>query len=293
MPSLLDSCEKYYETRDIYKLLGITKNSLEKDIKKAYYKLSLQVHPDRVAEAEKEVATEKFKVLSKLHLILTDKDKKALYDDKGIIDDDDDDSTSWSDLWKQFFKPITTQDINNYQKEYVGSELEMNDIKKAYLNGKGCINYMMNSVPFMAVEDEPRIQDVVKGWIASNEVPEYKIFTEEPKQKRTRRHKKYNAEALEAREMKTKLEATNGGDSLEQQIMKRQEARASEMGGFFDKLMAKYGNEDDSEEFVMTASDVRKKKRKPAKKVADKTKPTKGPEHKVKNGRVTRSTRST
>lgn len=83
--------------------------------------MSLQVHPDRVPEAEKEIATEKFKVLSKLQGVLTDKDKKALYDERGIIDDDDDDSTtSWMDLWKQFFKPITTTDIDNYQKEYVG-----------------------------------------------------------------------------------------------------------------------------------------------------------------------------
>lgn len=33
MPSTLELCEKYYGTRDIYKLLGITKNTLEKDSK--------------------------------------------------------------------------------------------------------------------------------------------------------------------------------------------------------------------------------------------------------------------
>lgn len=47
--------------------------------------------------------------------------------------------------------------------KFPDSELEKTDIKKAYLNGKGCINYMMNSVPFMAVEDEPRIMEIVKG----------------------------------------------------------------------------------------------------------------------------------
>lgn len=78
------------------------------------------MHPDRVPEAEKLVATEKFKVLSKLQTILTDKDKKALYDERGIIEDDDDESVSWLDLWKQFFKPITTQDIDKYQQEYTG-----------------------------------------------------------------------------------------------------------------------------------------------------------------------------
>lgn len=79
------------------------------------------MHPDRVPEDEKIVATEKFKVLSKLQTILTDKDKKALYDERGIIDDDDDESISWLDLWKQFFKPITTQDIDKYQQEYTGT----------------------------------------------------------------------------------------------------------------------------------------------------------------------------
>lgn len=47
----------------------------------------------------------------------------------------------------------------------MGSETERNDIKKAYLNGKGCRNYMMSSVPFMNVEDEPRITEIVQGII--------------------------------------------------------------------------------------------------------------------------------
>lgn len=83
--------------------------------------MSLQVHPDRVSDEEKEVATEKFKVLSKLNELLSDKDKRALYDDKGVIEDDDDENCSWLDMWKQFFKPITTNDIDKYQREYKGS----------------------------------------------------------------------------------------------------------------------------------------------------------------------------
>lgn len=82
--------------------------------------MSLLVHPDRVTEAEKEIATEKFKILTKLHTTLTDKDKKALYDEQGIIDDDGDSDVSWLDMWRQFFKPITTTDIDNFKKEYIG-----------------------------------------------------------------------------------------------------------------------------------------------------------------------------
>lgn len=54
---------------------------------------------------------------------------------------------------------------------FSGSDTEKRDIKKAYLGGSGCINYMLNSVPFMAVEDEPRIMEIVKGITESKRIP--------------------------------------------------------------------------------------------------------------------------
>lgn len=107
-------------------------------VKKAYYKLSLLVHPDRVPEGEKEIATEKFKILTKLQSILTDKDKKALYDQQGIIDDDGDSDVSWLEMWRQFFKPITTTDIDNFKREYIG---ECWVAKHARIDSFGCELY--------------------------------------------------------------------------------------------------------------------------------------------------------
>ncbi|XP_055716302.1 J domain-containing protein CG6693 [Phlebotomus papatasi] len=274
MPSTLDLCEQYYGTRDVYKLLDIDKNTLEKDVKKAYYKLSLKVHPDRVPEEEKAEATEKFKILGKIHAVLSDPDRKKLYEEKGIIDDDEDETklATWIEMWKTIFKPISDEDIDNYQKNYVGSDLEKSDIKKAYLGGKGCINYMMSAVPFMAVEDEPRIIELVKEWIEAGEVPEFKIFTEEPKAKRNRRHKKYARESLEAEEIKAKL--AKEGNSLEKQIMKRQNERAQQYDNFFDDLLKKYGE------------DKPKNKKKGEKKGQQKE--SKEPMKKVRSGRVSK-----
>lgn len=210
-------------------------------VKKAYHRLSLKYHPDRVAEEEKEEATEKFKVLGKLYSVLTDKNKKDLYDDKGIIDDDDDnnDISNWLELWRTIFKPITKADIATYEASYIGSEQEEIDIRKAYINGKGCINFMMNHVPFMKVEAEERIQKLVRGWIEAGEVPEHKQFTEESKQKTQRRHKKHARESLEAAEIEKKLE--NRGKSLESMIAKRNEERESQANDFFANLLDKYG----------------------------------------------------
>ncbi|XP_034662466.1 J domain-containing protein CG6693 [Drosophila subobscura] len=275
--STLELCEKYFETRDVYKLMSLQKDAKEKEIKKAYHKLSLLVHPDRVPEDQKKESTEKFKVLSKIYQVLTDSQKKALYDEQGIIDDDDESEgklSSWLDLWSKIFKPITEEVINNYEKEYVGSELERTDVKKAYLGGKGCLNYLMNHVPFMKVEDEPRIKVMVEAMIAAEEVPEYKAFTEEPAAKRKKRHNKYAREFEEAQVIKERirqrqqkkdeedLEASGG--NLQQMILARKNQRESNYNSLMDRLLEKYGDEDDSQ--TVDFSSFEKKKKSKAKK---------------------------
>ena len=306
--SALELCEKYFDTRDVYKLFSVKKTADEKEIKKAYYKISLLVHPDRVPESQKETATEKFKLLSKLYQTLTDKDKRALYDEQGIIDDDDENLegklNNWLELWRKLFKPLTEEDINNYEKSYVGSELERTDIKKAYLNGKGCINHMINSVPFMKVSDEPRMQEIVSEMIAAGEVPEYKIFTQEPEQKRKRRHKKYARESKEAEEIKAKIvamnkkksaaagsmAAMNSGGSLEQAIMARQQSRENGFNTLMDKLMEKYGNDDDEDDVIdFSVYEKRNKsKKKSQKKSSVSNKEKDCPLRTVKSGKVKR-----
>jgi DnaJ family protein C protein 9 len=52
-------------------------------VKRAYYKKSLKVHPDRVGEEDKENATEKFQTLGKVYSILSDKEKRKIYDETG------------------------------------------------------------------------------------------------------------------------------------------------------------------------------------------------------------------
>ena len=46
---------------DYYKMLGVPRSATDKQIKKAYHKLSMIHHPDKVSgEAEKEAATKRF-----------------------------------------------------------------------------------------------------------------------------------------------------------------------------------------------------------------------------------------
>lgn len=74
-------------------------------------------------EDEKLEATEKFKVLGSIHSILTDKDKRATYDETKSVDDDDSyisEDKDWSAYWRLLFKKITDEDIKAYEKEYIG-----------------------------------------------------------------------------------------------------------------------------------------------------------------------------
>ncbi|CRK94665.1 CLUMA_CG008165, isoform A [Clunio marinus] len=250
MPSTLESCENFFASKDLYAIFEIDKTATVAEIKKAYYKHALKVHPDRVPESEKENATEKFKVLAKINEVLSDDNRRKLYDEQGIVDDDDDEKfgSTWLEAFKNIFKPISESDIDNYRKEYVGSELEKSDLKKAYVNGKGCINYMMEHVPFMGIEDEPRFHEIVNEWIKNEEVPEFKAFTKEPKSKTDRRHKKYARESKEAEKLKKKMMEDNE-DDLAKQIMLRKEDRSRNFGSFLDKLAEKYGDEDDEDAF--------------------------------------------
>ncbi|MEI8348744.1 MAG: molecular chaperone DnaJ [Candidatus Omnitrophota bacterium] len=69
--------------RDYYEILGVQKTASVEDIKKAYRQLVMQFHPDRVAPEKKKEAEERFKEISEAYAVLSDPQKKELYDRYG------------------------------------------------------------------------------------------------------------------------------------------------------------------------------------------------------------------
>ena len=67
--------------RDYYEVLGVSKNASDDKIKKAYRKLAVKYHPDK-NPGDKE-AEAKFKEVSEAHEVLSDKQKRARYDQFG------------------------------------------------------------------------------------------------------------------------------------------------------------------------------------------------------------------
>ncbi len=69
--------------RDYYEILGVPKEASVQQIKKAYRSLALKHHPDRVEEGKKKEAEEKFKEISEAYGVLSDPQKRQMYDQYG------------------------------------------------------------------------------------------------------------------------------------------------------------------------------------------------------------------
>lgn len=68
--------------RDYYEILGISPNASSQEIKKAYRRLAVKYHPDKNRDNSKE-AEEKFKEVSEAYKILSDGEKRKVYDEYG------------------------------------------------------------------------------------------------------------------------------------------------------------------------------------------------------------------
>ncbi|XP_065919628.1 dnaJ homolog subfamily C member 9-like [Dysidea avara] len=239
---LIEQVKDLFGTSDLYQTLGVNKTAKDGELRRAYHKLSLKVHPDRVDSSEKDEATKKFQVLGKLYGILTDKEKRALYDEQGIVDDEDDiiaQDRNWEEYWRLLFNKITVDDIKAYEKHYKGSEQELEDLRSAYLEFEGDMDKILDTVLCSTIDDEPRFHDLIAGWIKSKEVPKFPAFEAETTKTRQKRKRAYEKEAREAAEAKSELNVSNDA-SLTALIQARQQSRAKEAESFLDSLEKKY-----------------------------------------------------
>ncbi|KAL4119601.1 hypothetical protein QTP88_012400 [Uroleucon formosanum] len=148
----------------------------------------MKYHPDKVTENGKTGATEKFKVISQIHALLNNADKRKLYDDAGCLSDDIDPNSAtedfpWETYWSSIFGKITDNEIRDYEFKYKGSDDEKRDLKKGYLAGKRDMEFIINMVPFSSVYKEDCLREVL-GKIIEEDLPRFKVFSNEPPSKK-------------------------------------------------------------------------------------------------------------
>lgn len=74
--------EKEAKKKDYYKILGLSKDAGENDIRKAYKKLAVKWHPDKNTESEEKraVAEKTFKDINEAYAVLSDPKKRQMFD---------------------------------------------------------------------------------------------------------------------------------------------------------------------------------------------------------------------
>ncbi|OTF69118.1 dnaJ-like protein subfamily C member 9-like protein, partial [Euroglyphus maynei] len=194
----LQECQEYFGTKNLYEILEVTKQAKSSDIKSAYRKKSLKVHPDRVQiESQKESAKRAFQILAKVHCVLSNDEYRKVYDESGMIVTDENSFTGLStfeeflNYWRKLFR-INSKKLDDFAQEYIGSLEEKKDLKNLYLKFKGDLSLIFEHHFFY---DEDRVTEMLNEMIDSNEIPMFDAFVKEPKSKKDKRLRKIQNEA--------------------------------------------------------------------------------------------------
>ncbi|OAF66064.1 DnaJ subfamily C member 9 [Intoshia linei] len=237
---MLNKLEKYFDTDDLYKILNLKSTANLKQIKTSYYKLSLKYHPDKCKETNRKEVNEKFSLINMIYSVLSDEESRNYYDSTGSILQGNliltKKNMNWKEYWRMMFPAISTTDIKNYLENYQNSEIEKIDIKKCYIDAKGDLDKIYQSLIGYDMKNENRIKNVIMDLIDQDEVEKYEIFINEPEIKKKKRHKKMKLQAKEAEKCK------DGEDEKDLIALIRNKNKKKDCEDFLDGLAEKYND---------------------------------------------------
>eukprot|EP00892_Ulva_mutabilis_P004988 jgi/Ulvmu1/2861/UM146_0003.1 len=85
----------------LYEIIGLQEGASNEEIKKAYRKRALLLHPDKNSAPD---AQDKFQQLQKVYNVLSDPDKRKIYDQTGSVGDAEDLNSKDFDSLYEYFK---------------------------------------------------------------------------------------------------------------------------------------------------------------------------------------------
>ncbi|CAD6926119.1 unnamed protein product [Tilletia controversa] len=213
---------------DLYGVLGIEEKASEDEIKKAYRRLALRYHPDKVLSLNKassssnasanapttaEEASQRFQQLGFAYSVLSHSARRERYDRSGRTDELGIGEDGEDFDWNEYFKTVWTGEVNGktieeFKKKYQGSEDETEDIRDAYEKTGGNFAKLFEHVPCCEVlVDSQRFIDVVEREIEAGTIKRTKEWDRSVKDKsgRAALEKKARAEASEAEQYAKEL----------------------------------------------------------------------------------------
>jgi DnaJ family protein C protein 9 len=147
-------------------------------LRKAYYRVALQHHPDRNTENLEE-HKQKFQAISLAYQLLSNDEARADYDATKSIphesfDDDDEpskDFTAWKDYFTTIFGKVTTTQIDAFATKYKCSDEEKRDVLKQFTMRQGNLLKVLECVMLSSPRDAQRwVEDYILPAMEAGEV---------------------------------------------------------------------------------------------------------------------------
>ncbi|KAI8973718.1 hypothetical protein BDF20DRAFT_883780 [Mycotypha africana] len=233
-------------------------------IKKAYRKLALKTHPDKLPQdtsaTAREEANAAFQKLSFAYAILSDPKRKERYDRTGSIEESEFDSDfNWISYFKELWTGIVSSDTIEAQiKKYQGSDEEKRDLLACYAKWKGDMNQILAYMEGSTAKDGERFEKLIREAAKEGLVKEiYKKFEQTTTTKAHKQRLKNELKAQAAFDKMSKkdglkncnnktedtvIDSAGKGDTSDDQLARlihlRQQDRQAKMNSFFDKMEA-------------------------------------------------------
>ncbi|CAI5759187.1 unnamed protein product [Candida verbasci] len=263
---------------DPYEILEVDKSSSPIYIKKAYKKLCLKYHPDKLQQQQdQQEDSEIFTKIQFAFSILNDPIKRQRYDTTGSLDEYDADSNfNWKDYFDSMNEKITIEMIEEDKLKYQNSGEEKQDIISNFTYYEGDFLKLFELIPHLEFTEteEQRIYKVLE-----DEIPNLKLdksilkswekYTKSRKTKVKQMLKKLAKEAKEAEELEKQLKIKDksvGLSDLSMLIKKRQSNRLDDL---INSLESKYSQkrgkkrttkELDDDEFEKIQNEIKRSK---------------------------------
>ncbi|XP_057784704.1 chaperone protein dnaJ 6-like [Salvia miltiorrhiza] len=221
--------------KSLYEILGVDKAASQQEIKKAYYKLALRLHPDKNPGDEE--AKEKFQQLQKVISILGDEEKRAVYDQTGCVDDADlagDVIQNLQTFFRAMYKKVTESDIEEFEANYRGSDTEKKDLLDLYKKVKGNMDKLFCCMICSdTMLDSHRFKDIIDEAISAGDLKSTKAYEKWAK--------KVSKTKPPTSPLRQRKKSKKGSEDLYAIIAQRQNERRGKVDSMFSSLVQRYG----------------------------------------------------
>ena len=143
------------DEEDYYKILGVSKNVSEQDIKSAYKKKALKYHPDK---NKNPYAEDTFKAITAAYKVLIDKEERKKYDrkrKKGRMTID------------EFYQTFFTRDSNFFQQDppiYKDLYVTLNEVNEGVIKKMQITRNVFHIIKGVEIEKKILYVQIQPGW---------------------------------------------------------------------------------------------------------------------------------